>query len=292
MISFASPLPIGNAVKVLLAPPDGTVRFRLLRKTTNSFTGWDDTAAGVVLDSDDTGLGQTAAIDSTALTNGTAYFYAEFSTLDGATWVQSDVISVTPASAYTVAGPDYMALIRDRVELALNAALPAFLPTHTGKFQVLTAPPTYDNAKWPVVTVHLQSDANSDDAIGQVIASDVFSQSADNWTESDGWLSEFRVHVIGWSLNPDLRITLRKLIKAAILGNVSVFNAAGIVNMTLSESDVEDFETYNAPVYQAVATIGGIAPFAVTSTEAAIDDVTVSVTADAGGITAGPVTAH
>lgn len=290
MISFASSLPIGHAVRVLLAPPAGTVRFVLLRKTSNSFTGWNDPAAGVVLDSDQTGLGSTAAVDTNGLTNGTAYFYAEFSTVDRATWIESSVVSVTPASAYETGGPDYMALIRDRIELALNASLPAFLPNHRGKLQVLTSPPQYDNANWPVVTIHLNSDSNSDDAIGQTIAAGTYDSIGHTWLESDGWLSQFNVQVIGWSVNPDQRIQLRKLIKAAVLGNVAVFNDAGIIDMTLSISDLDDFESYSAPVHQAVATIGGIAPFTVGATEPEVTSVIVSATAVENDVTAGPIT--
>ena len=81
-----------------------------------------------------------------------------------------------------------------------------------------------------------------------------------------------------WSLNVDERRLLRRLVKAALMANLPVFDDAGMVQIDLSFSDQEDFTSYPAPVYQAVGTLTCLAPSLIGDTVAPVTDVTVTVT--------------
>lgn len=274
MISFAEPLPIGNAVRVLLDPPGTAVKWRLLRKTTDDFSGQADANALVVYD----GNSDKNIVDTATLTNGTPYFYREYD-FDGTVWTAPASVSVTPATAYSFDGPDVLTVLRERLRSGLKAAVIAGTLNHaTGAIPVYTAPPLEDEVKWPIVSVHLQRDSADGRGLGEMVVSDAFDSDAGLWGESEGWLSRYSLQIIGWSLNPDERITLRKVIKAVIQGNLSVFDAAGMVQIDFGQSDIEDFQSYNAPVYQTIGDFSCLAPAIV---DAMAQDTVVDVTVDA-----------
>jgi hypothetical protein len=276
MISYAEPLPIGNAVRVLLAPATGATQWRLLRKLTDDISGPDDAGAAVIYD----GSGETSILDTAALANGTPYFYADYS-LVGADWIVGTPVSITPATTYGLGGPDTLTLVRDRISLGLKAAVAAGILKHdTGKIPVYTAPPLFEGTKWPVVSVHLQSDAPMERGIGEMVVSDVFDSSDAKWDSSEGWMAGVGIQIIGWCLNPDERIALRLAIKNIIIGNLPVFDAAGMDLITLSQSDIEDFDSYASPIYQTVGNFNCIAPSVVSTTTPPITDVTVDVDED------------
>lgn len=271
MISYAAPLPIGNAVRVLLAPAAGATRWRLLRKASAIFTDENDAAATVIYDGSD----ETNILDTGSLTNGTSYFYCSFE-LVGATWTPSAVVSISPTTAYDLGGPDVLTLLRERIALGLAAAVAAgTLQPESGAIQVLTAPPLFEGTKWPVVSVHLQNDAPLDRAIGEEIVADKFDAIAGEWDESEGWISSVAIQIVAWAQNPDERIDLRKAIKNIVIGNLPVFDAAGMDLITLSQTDAEDFESYAAPVYQAISNFNCVAPQILSATVAPINDVTI-----------------
>jgi len=268
MISFAEALPIGNAIRILLAPADTAVRWRLLRKTVNTFSGWNDSAAGVIYDGSD----EVSVTDVTALTNGTPYYYCEFETVDGTTWTASPVVSVTPATTYGLGGPDPLSFLRDRLEAGLRAAVQAGVLKHpTGAIPTLTAPSMREQDKFPVVSVHLAGDSPGLRGIGEDIGEDV--SDGTDWTESEGWLSDWRIQIIGWSLNPDERIALRKAIKNIVIGNLPIFDSVGMVMVSLNQSDIETpSDEFNSVLYQVVSEFSCMAPSVVS------DQVPVSVT--------------
>lgn len=51
MLSFVENKPGGNAIGLVVTPETGTTRWRVLRKTTSSFSGYDDPAAVLITDS-------------------------------------------------------------------------------------------------------------------------------------------------------------------------------------------------------------------------------------------------
>jgi hypothetical protein len=271
MISFLQPLPIGNAVKVLLAPPDGA-SVRVLRKPTDDISGYNDVSAALVYQGDGPYF-----VDVATLTNGTPYYYKPFYTLDaGSTWTSDPSQVATPAATAGVGGCDPLSLVRDRLDAGLKAEVAAgrlSANSKGGPIAVLTAPPTFDNVVFPVVTVHLRTDQSSVRGIGESIASDALDPVSTIWTDSEGYLSKVDLDFIVWvSGNADLRIAMRKAVKKVLVGNLAVFDDAGMLQVDVSISDVEDFDTYEAPMFQAVGTLSCLAPYFVTSTSPSITD--------------------
>lgn len=274
MISFAASLPIGNAVRVLLDPPSTAKKWRLLRKTTDTWTDQNDAAALLVYEGTEKNI-----VDNSTLTNGSTYYYAEFD-FDGTSWTRAPSVAVTPATSYDLAGPDVLTLLRERLRLGLRAAVAAnVIKPASGSISVFTAPPAEEDVKWPIVSVHVQMDASDQRGIGETVSPDIFDIDANKWDESEGWLSRWRLQIIGWSLNPDERIALRQVIKRIVLGNLPVFDGAGMVQIDFSQNDVEDFQTYNAPVYQTIGDFSCLAPAVVNATDDLIVDVTVDAEA-------------
>src|SRR5690349_5704022 len=113
MITFIEPLSVGNALRVLLSPPPGATKWRLLRKVADTFSGPTDPDAAVINDGDD----DTSIVDTSSLTNGTTYYYREYA-LVGADWQASATVFGTPAAAGQLSGPDPLSIVRDRVELS------------------------------------------------------------------------------------------------------------------------------------------------------------------------------
>lgn len=274
MISFAVPLPIGNAVRILWAPPVGTLRTRLLRKLTDDIADQTDANALVAFEGADTSF-----VDVQALTNGTSYFYRAFY-FDGQAWTGSPSVSATPAATATVAYADPLVLVRDRLAAGLKIEVQAGRLVHdTGAIPCLTAPPAYEGVKFPIVTVHLRQDAPSVRAVGELAFPDFFDDVAGHWVAAEGWLSQTSLDVVCWALNPDERIALRQAVKKVIAGNLPVFDQAGMVQIEFSQTDVEDFESYGAPVYQTINSLSCLAPVLVTAVETVIDVVSVTATA-------------
>lgn len=258
MIALIQTLPIGNALRVHLRPPDGASRWRLLRKPADAFAGHDDPAAHLVLDSDQ----ETVALDRGGLVNGQTYFYRSFA-LVGGDWVASPSVGAIPQQELEDRSVDVLSLVRERLEMGLQADIDAGRLRHRfGRVPVLTAPPVFEDTAWPVVVVHLQSDAPSVHGLGMVLDPGLADENGD-WTDMEGYLSAVNLTIAGWSLNPDERIALRKALKRVLIGNMPVFDDAGMVNIDTQFSDTEDFQSYSAPVYQAVCQFSCLAPSAV-----------------------------
>ena len=274
MISLAQPLPVGNAVRVLLAPVGGTVKTRVLRKLSDDISDEADPAAAVVYEGD-----ERSFVDITTLINGTPYYYRAFD-FDGTSWAGSESAHATPAASAILRGPNPLELVRERLEAGLKVEVAAQRLRHEqGYIPCLTAPPLYDNVKWPVVSVHLRSEVDSGRGLGEIISVDIFDPFSNEWTEGEGWISRVMLDICGWSLNADERKALRTAIKKIIIANLPVFADAGMSEIGLSQSDVEDFETYNAPVYQTLCGLNCLAPSVVESAVDPIDDVSVDAIA-------------
>ena len=183
------------------------------------------------------------------------------------------------SGAYVDYSVDSLSLVRDRLAagLAVEVARGTLIPS-TGAIPVLTAPPQFDDTRWPMVSVHLVSESPSERSIGEMLVSDSFDQDANQWTESEGWLANVQIAVIGWSMNPDERIALRKAIRRVVIGNLSVFDAAGMVTPEFSIQDVDSVAgEYPAPVYQAAGTFTCQAPVVVGDQVEPIVDVEVAI---------------
>lgn len=276
MISQIVPLAVGNAVKLVMQLPSTAIHWRVLRNLSGAFAGFDDVNAAVVHDanSDD----PLAFIDAAPeLVNGTQYFYQGFY-WDGSAWTTDAAVAVTPSSSYVDESVDAQSLVRDRLRAGISAEIArGFLKPVEGTISVLTAPPVFDDTRWPVISVHLQSEAPAQRGIGEDIANDRLDTFTEAIDEHEGWLAKTQLQIVGWSLNSDERIELRKAIRRIIVANLAVFDDALLLQVELSQQDIEDFTTYSAPVYETLGTFTCLTPIAVNAPGTAIIDVESTV---------------
>jgi hypothetical protein len=273
MISFAQSLAIGNAVRIVLSPPAGATRWRLLRKATDTFTGQDDPAALVVLDSKQT----ISAVDRQSLTNTSTYFYRLYS-LTGSTWAPSATVPVTVTADYQEVTDDVLTMVLDRLNQGLFVELQRGKLKHpNNRIPVLSAFPFTKEIAWPVVTVHLSSDGSDGRGIGETLAPDEFD--GDDWEVGEGWLSRVRLDIIGWSQNAIERQSLRQAIRRVIIANLPVFDSAGMIQIDLSQSDTEEPNgDKNTVIYKSVGSFSCVAPVQIVSKQDEIIDVELTVT--------------
>lgn len=271
-ISHIRALPVGNALQVILQPPAGAEFWRVLRKTSDTFTGQDDAGAILVHDGDD-----AAVLDDRMVVNGVAYFYRAYY-WNGSVWSASASVTATAQATYSDESVDALTLVRDRLESALKIRVQRGDLEHVaGGIPVLLAPPAFEDTRWPVVTVHLQNEAPGTRAVGELMFSDIQQDDGD-YTDGEGYLADVQLAVIGWSLNADERSVLRKAIRTAVVANFPVFAGRGLVTPSFSQQDVEDFQSYAAPVYQTMGTFSCQAPIWVTGSATDVVDVEVSAT--------------
>jgi hypothetical protein len=282
MISYLLPLPVGNAVQITLGGiPTGTTHWRILRNLTGNFPAWNDPNSVVVADCNICDPPQ--AIDAApGLTNGTQVYYLPFY-YNGATetWGADSAgpRMCTPATTYTDDSVDALTLVLTRMTLGIAAevARQGLVPADGGPIQVLSAPPVFgEETRWPVISVHMDSEIPLNRALGESIGNDEYNTITEAWDNQEGWQAKTTLSVVGWSLNANERIALRKAIRRVILANLAVFDAAGLLQIEFSQGDVEDFSN-NAPVYETVGTFTCVTPLAVNAPQIPIDDVEVTV---------------
>lgn len=275
MIATVLPLPVGNALRLFLEPPAGSLEWRILRKGADTFTGVNDPTAVVVYQGS-----EQVVLDAQSLQNGVLAYYRAFY-WNGSAWTASATAIGTPNASYQDLSPDVLSIVRDRIDagIQVEVARGALQPT-SGSISVLSAPPVYEDTRWPVISVHLISEAPSDRMIGEMFTDDVFDAVSGIGTESEGWLARTQLTVIGWSQNPDERIAMRQVLRRLIVANLPVFDSAGMVQIEFSQQDIDAVSgEYPAPVYQTVGTFTCMAPVVVGDPAAApIVDVLVVAT--------------
>lgn len=271
MIHTVQALHVGNALRLFIEPPVGAVEWKVLRKGSGVFSGHDDPNALLVYQGDD-----HVIVDAQSLQNGVMQFYCPFYTSDRVNWTAGAVASGTAVADYAEYTTDVLSHLRARLEVGLQVECERgnFL-TELGSIQVYTAPPTMEQGlRFPLVTLHLESEDPSERAIGETISGDVFDSIGFDWNESDGWLASVRVTIIGWSLNGDERIELRKAIRRLVIANFQVFESFGWSQINLAQQDVDAVNgEYPSPLYQAVCNFSCIAPVRVGGDVPAISQV-------------------
>ena len=80
----------------------------------------------------------------------------------------------------------------------------------------------------------------------------------------EGRYNRINVQIAGWSLNADERANLRKIIERVLLLNLPIFDAVGFNLVEWTQQDEFDFESFGAPVFQAVFNFSALFPFVVT----------------------------
>ncbi len=271
MISLVQSLPAGNAIRLFITPPAGAEAVRVLRRTADTFTGPADAGAFLVGESLD-----NVVIDTTALVNGQAYFYKPYALVAGS-WVAGAAVSGTPNATYQDASAQVVEVVRERLAAGLLVEVKRGALHHElGKIPVLIASPTFEDTKWPVVTIHVAQDAPEHRWLGEMQQSDWFDPDSDEWIGTEGWLSRVQLNIAGWALNADVRAALRKAIKRIVLANLPVFDEHGMYQVGITQQDVDDFQSYSAPVYQSICQFSCLARSAVTSVDSPIVDVVVN----------------
>lgn len=264
-------LPVGNALRVFIVPPAGAVLTRVLRRTADTFTGHDDAGALLV----DEGDGHVV-LDTTGLMNGQTYWYRDYHLVKGA-WVAGTSQSGVPAASYGDASVGVVEFVRERLHAGLLVEIQRGALQHEqNRIPVLIASPTFEDTKWPVVTIHVAADAPEHRWIGEMEQPDWFDPSDNLHDETEGWLSRVQLTIAGWALNADVRAALRKAIKRIVMANLAVFDERGMYQISLSQQDLDDFQSYSAPVYQSVGQFSCLARSAVTSTARPITDVVLT----------------
>lgn len=268
------PLPIGNAIQIFLAPPVSAKTWRVLRKTSQDFSGPSDPSATVIFDD----INDQTLVDDRHVANGVPYFYRIYYS-DGSAWIESDDASATAASTYEDESVDAMAVLRDRLEAGLKVDVERgrFRSQNGAAVPVLLAPPSLQNTVWPMVTIHLEQDTSEERSAGEARFPDVRDPSG-VFIEGEGWLSRVSMAVVGWSLNADERAELRKSIKRVVIGNLPVFDSHGMATVDFSQQDVEDFTSFESPIYQTVGRFSCLVPSLVTDGVDPITDVSVEIT--------------
>jgi len=263
-ITFIQPIPVGNALRIFITPPFGAKKWRLLRNANGIFSGYNDLGASVIHEGKD-----LVVLDSSALTNGQVYHYGLF-WFNGTTWAAEGTNYATPNPTMAQLGPDVLSLIRDRLDEGLAVFVGRGELHHKqGHIQVLTAPPLFEDTIWPVVTVHLQSDSSAERALGEDFGSSI--SDAGLTVDYEGWLSKYQLLIVVWCLNPDERNILRRAVKNLLIANLPVFDKAGMVQIDVTQSDTEDFQSFSAPVYQTMTTLSCIAPSIVGGTDCLVN---------------------
>ena len=262
-------LHIGNAVKILLNFPAGAIRVRVYR--------WQNPPDPEVV-----GDGiliyqgtESYVLDNRVPTNGVPYHYgALFEDADGAT-VAWEYTEATAVADFDVGGEDVQELVRDRLFMGLQNEVAAGrlrAPKERAAISVLTAPPPFDAGNMPIVSVHLDADA---DGAGERLLGEELFGVAGELIESEGKITRTSLTIVGWSLNMEERIALRKALKRIMTGNLPIFADAGMLLPQFDQQDDEDFKSYSAPVYMARGTFTCLQPYSVQAEVSAIEDLYV-----------------
>lgn len=275
MISIVQPLHIGNVLRLFIEPPAGALRWKVLRKGADTFTGHDDPGALVAYDGD-----EKVVLDFAHLQNEVMAFYRPYYTADGIGWTAGPTASGTPRATYKEYTVDPMTLVRDRLEAGLKVEVErGNLINELGYVQVYTATPSLEqDLRFPLVTIALSGDASDTRAIGEDISGDEFDAIGMEWNESEGWLANVELTITGWSLNSDERLELRKAIRRIVIANFPVFADAGMeqIDLRMSDDDAVNGE-YAAPLYLTNGTLSCVAPVRVGGDVSAVVDATATV---------------
>lgn len=255
---MVQPLHVGNALRLYIEPPAGSVRWKVLRKGSDSFSTHNDPSAVVAYEGD-----ERVVIDSAFLQNQVMAFYRPFYTVDGVIWTPGDTAHGTPDAIYEDLTTDVLSVLRQRIESGLLVECQrGNFATDLGYVQVYTASPSLErDLAMPLVTVHLENEEPGERFLGEDMIGDQFDSIGDEWTESEGWLANVSVTLIGWSLNSDERIELRKAIRRIVVANLPVFADEGWQQCSLSQQDIDAVNgEYPAHIYQVMSTFSCLAP--------------------------------
>lgn len=268
---MVQPLHAGNALRLILEPPAGAVRWKVLRKGSDSFSGHDDPLALVVSEGDD-----RVIVDVNSLQNQVMAFYRPYYTTNGTSWTAGATAHGTPDATYQDESSDVLSVLRQRLEAGLLVECQrGNFATDLGYIQVYTASPSLErDLALPLVTIHLENEEPGERVLGEDMIEGQFDAIGGDWDEAEGWLANVSVTIIGWSLNSDERIELRKAIRRIVVANLTVFEGLGWYQVNLSQQDIDAVSgEYPAHIYQVMSTFSCVAPVRVSGNVSAISNV-------------------
>jgi hypothetical protein len=276
MIAVIDQVPSGNALRLVLQARGGATLFRVTRGATELELEGPDAGAIVYEGS------ELSFLDTAGLVNGQEVWYRAFYMADGA-WRGTPAVSQTPRATFADYSADPLSLVRDRLVLGLaeivrrTAAgdpLPgAALAPRSGSIPVLVGTPLYEGVNFPLVVMHLVDDTDQVRGIGEGGPQDAFGE--DTAEQYEGWYSRVQLSIVGWSKHPSERKELRKALKALVIANLPVFDAAGLAQVSFRASESDDTSSYPEPLYQVLGTFTCLAPSFVGVTHARVADVSV-----------------
>ncbi len=274
MITMIEPLCAGNALRLFLAPPVGAVCWRILKKATDTFTSVDDAEAVVAYEGD-----ASVVVDAQFLQNDVAVFFRPFYRMADGNWQAGSTAMGTPTASFEDLSTDVLSLVRERLaaSLAVEVQRGTLHVPERGIVQVYTAPPSLEqDLRFPLVTLSLVSEAPAEQGIGEDLPGN-HDDDGDGLHETESWLARVQLSIVGWSLNSDERVELRKAIRRSVLANMPVFSAAGFSLITLQQQDVDALGgEYGAPVYQVINDFSCLAPVRVGTRVRSVNDIEVS----------------
>jgi len=155
--------------------------------------------------------------------------------------------------------------------------------TDAGYVQVYTAPPSTERPlAFPLLTIHLVSESPLERGVGESLYGEDFTDFDGEAYDSEGWLARVQVNLIAWSLNPDERLEMRKILRRLLLANLPVLAAHGLTGIDISMQDVDAVSgEYDAPIFQVAASLTCCAPAMVRAIDPAVIVESVTVTASA-----------
>ena len=253
------PLKAGNAIRLFMTPPQGAVYWRVLKMGSDSFTGHNDLDFALIAYEGD----ESVFIDAENLTNENRVFYKPYYFMQDDSWQAGPTASATPAASFEDHSTDVLSFVRQRLEEGLLVEVQrGTLLSELDYIQVFTAPPSLEqNLRFPLVTITLEDESPNTRGLGDDISGDEYDFGSSEWFESEGWIADVRLSIVGWSLNSDERITLRKAIRRIMIANLPVFADQGmdLINFSMSDVDALNGE-YNANIYQVMGNFTCIAP--------------------------------
>lgn len=275
----ARPLPAGNAVRLYLTPPLGTLHWRVLRMegTDTNIPTHDHRQAVVVADHAD----ERSILDFTGLLNDLPYTWRAFYQQSNGEWLASEPTTTTPRAIYQEGGTDVQDFLRERIGLGIAVEIKrGTLKPAANRIPVITAPFVgTEDPVLPAISVHFDNGRPSDRFIGDTMG---IGADGDGYLDTDGFLSRQNLTISVCSLNADERRAIRQAVLRILEANLEVMAGAGITLPEWSWADMEalpDTQKGGGPLFYANFPFSCIAPTVVLHQVGALRDTLVTATA-------------
>jgi len=249
MISLLDNEGSGNAIKITIQPLPTTTRFRLLRKTSSTFSGWNDSTAVVAYDTTNISAQFMTFIDIENIVDGTTYYYAVYE-YNGTTWSLINIKSILAEHTKDSVNDDPFSLVVNRFEAGINYEVSSGKFKSNTPVRLLLSNADVSNHDLPCISIVMESDSFKSGAVNNLMTPDEYLNP--DWKESQGYFSSMVVEVSGYASNIDSRNSIRKSIKRIFQSNLDVFSAIGFIDVSWSVSDKEDFKTYGRDLYMTI----------------------------------------